>query len=147
MQQTQTCKFDLIETSDTFSPEPLNENMEKVEAQLAAVRAEAKAGDAAEAQARAALAQRVTVLEKPRFACGSYSGDGAKTRIIPLPFQPKAVLVFTNGVNGYLILSTSGDSYGVLTSSGFQVGYNTDLSASSLNHPGSNYRYRYLAFG
>ena len=57
MQQTETYKLNLIETSDTFSPAPLNENAQKLESALTAARAEAAAGitagDAAEAQARA----------------------------------------------------------------------------------------------
>ena len=56
MQQTETYQLNLIETSDTFSPAPLNENAQKLEAALTAARTEAAAGiaagDAAEAQAR-----------------------------------------------------------------------------------------------
>jgi len=36
MQQTKTYKLNLIETSDTFSPDPLNENTEKLEAEVSA---------------------------------------------------------------------------------------------------------------
>ena len=39
MQQTKNYKLNLIETSDTFSPAPLNENAEKTEAALAALHA------------------------------------------------------------------------------------------------------------
>ena len=57
MQQTETYQLNLIETSDTFSPAPLNENAQKLESALTAARTEAAAGiaagDAAEAQARA----------------------------------------------------------------------------------------------
>lgn len=72
MQQTGTYKLNLIETSDTFSPNPLNENTEKLEkalseglasetsARTAADQAEASAraeADQAEASARAAADQ------------------------------------------------------------------------------------------
>ena len=47
MKQTETYKFNLIETSDDFGPEKLNENAEAVERELLAARADAAAGDAA----------------------------------------------------------------------------------------------------
>ena len=46
MQQTETYKLKLIDTSDPFSPEPLNANARAIEAQLAAVRGEFAAADA-----------------------------------------------------------------------------------------------------
>ena len=53
MQQTEKYQFNLIETSDPFSPEPLNANMEKAEAALAGLSA-----------------------SRPRLICGSYTGTG-----------------------------------------------------------------------
>ena len=46
MTQTDKYKLNLIETSDVFSPEPLNQNTRAVEAQLSAVRGEFAAADA-----------------------------------------------------------------------------------------------------
>ena len=40
MRQTETYKLNLIETSDTFSPQPINENVQTIEAALSAVAAE-----------------------------------------------------------------------------------------------------------
>ena len=54
MQQTNQYKLNLIEKTDTFSPDPLNENTEKVEAQLAAETLARTAADTAETQARTA---------------------------------------------------------------------------------------------
>lgn len=87
MQQTQTYKLNLIETSDTFSPAPLNENMEKVEAQFSAEAAARQSGDAA-------LSQRVTVLEGRKIVAGTYTGDGINEgQFINLGFTPIAVFV------------------------------------------------------
>lgn len=86
MQQTTSREFSIIEPSDPFLPEALNDNTRKIEAAL----------DAHETQTKAvtdALDQRVTVLERPRIVWGQYTGDGQTTRIIPLPFTPEAAVV------------------------------------------------------
>lgn len=58
MQQTTTYKLNLIETDDVFSPEPLNQNTQKVEAALsdaaAALAAESRARQSADATETAA---------------------------------------------------------------------------------------------
>ena len=90
MQQTKTYKLNLIETSDTFSPDPLNENTEKLEAEVSAEAAARQSGDAA-------LEARVTVLEARRFVAGTYKGDDANQRVFPLGFTPKIVLVQYGG--------------------------------------------------
>lgn len=53
MQQTNRYKLNLIDKADTFSPDPLNENTEKLEAQLAAEAQARAAADSAETKARA----------------------------------------------------------------------------------------------
>ena len=124
MQQTNNYSLNLIEMSDTFSPEPLNDNARRLEAALDAARAEAAAGDAAEAAARtnadaaeaqtranadaaeaqartnadAVLDQRVTALEAKKIAVGSYAGQGlpvGRFLTVNLGFTPYAVLVST----------------------------------------------------
>ena len=92
MQQTEKYKFNLIESSDTFSPAPLNENMEKVEAQLDAARAEAAAGDAA-------LNQRLQVFEAKHFVIERYVGDGKVPRIFELGFAPKLAIIARTGAH------------------------------------------------
>lgn len=88
MQQTETYQLNLIETSDNFSPVPLNENMDKVEAKFAAL-------DGADE----ALDSRVTVLEAHRIAIGTYKGNGSTSQTIQLGFTPLAVLVMGENSN------------------------------------------------
>lgn len=134
MNHTETYNFNLIESSDTFSPAPLNENMELVEEQLDAVRAEGVQGDAA-------LDQRLKVLEARRFAYDTYTGTGG-VRTFSLGFAPD--LVFIHGASesvGVSALATRDHSYSgavlTLTSSGFSVsGY-----ARGFNVSGSLYTY------
>ena len=64
MQQTQTYKLNLIETSDTFSPAPLNENMEKVEAGISAEAAARAAETAARKSAAPAAAEPAAAVTR-----------------------------------------------------------------------------------
>ncbi len=115
MQQTGKYQFNLIETSDAFSPDPLNENMEKVEAQFDAVRAEAAAGDEA-------LDARVALLEARHCIVGQYQGDNTPYKDIFLDFDPKAVLV-PSGTAVYAAFkkSQSNSACVVLSDGGFRV--------------------------
>ena len=87
MQHTDKYQLNLIETSDTFSPEALNENAQKLEAALEAVRAEAATGDAA-------LDQRLQVFEAHRLVIGG-AKEGEK---VYLDFTPK--VLYVAGFNG-----------------------------------------------
>ncbi len=86
MQQTQNLKLNLIETSDPLSPAPLNENMDKLEVALNAVRAEAAAGDAA-------LDGRITVLEAKHMVVGAYNGNSTRHRQFLFDYTPVLVWV------------------------------------------------------
>ena len=120
MQQTETYKLNLIETSDPFSPEPLNKNMEAVEAQLAAVCGEFAAADAglsaqlaaldsAKAEQTAldaglaALSGRVGTLEdgKLLWKYSTYTGDGtcgkSKPTRLEFDFKPIALIIGHSG--------------------------------------------------
>lgn len=127
MQQTEHYKLNLIETSDTFSPNPLNENMEKVEDAIDDARAEARAGDGA-------LDRRVIVLEGRRLVVGAYTGDGKFTQSVELGFTPIAVLLqhwgslFCMAVTG---VPYRGDGI-TITENGFIVSasYNSALNDS-----------------
>ena len=77
MQQTEKYKLNLIERDDVFSPDALNENMEKVEAAIAA-------GDAE-------LDSRVTMLEAKKIVVGTYVVQGSIT--VELGFTPIAVVI------------------------------------------------------
>lgn len=114
MQQTETYKLNLMETTDTFSPAPLNENTQKLEEALRdgleAARAEAAALDA-----------RLEVCEAHHIAVGIYTA--ASTQLdINLGFQPKAVICLSNyGFGGILIAESIVSSGGSITSNGFSI--------------------------
>ena len=99
MQQTNKYKLNLIEKDDTFSPDPLNDNMEKVEGALKAETGAWQAADAAEAQARAdadsALDRRIQTIEAHKIVFGS-AGNGSTTA--NLGFTP--LLLYVTGMNG-----------------------------------------------
>lgn len=111
MQQTETYKLNLIEKTDTFSPDALNENARKVENALSAATAHTDAGDRAEASARAsadaALAQRVTALEAHKMVVGTYTGNGSTTdgQTINLGFTPAAVLLCNYNTQNFHMLT------------------------------------------
>ena len=130
MQQTQNYKLNLLETSDVFSPNPLNENMEKVEAAIAAE--------------AAALDQRVTVLEAHRIVSGSYAGIDNGTGLpqdIMLGFTPKLVVAKREGIN-YSLTDTTAiaglvtqDNHGEIIKiidGGFQVNRSMNNSLNTL---------------
>lgn len=86
MQQTEKYKLNLIETSDPFSPAPLNENAEKTEAALADMQSALTAGTAA-------LDQRVQVLELRRMAVGRFTSSEIP---VELDFEPQLVIAVSN---------------------------------------------------
>ncbi|MBD5083586.1 MAG: hypothetical protein HDT33_00570 [Clostridiales bacterium] len=122
MQQTETYKFNLIEASDKFLPAPLNENMEKVEAQLDAARAEAAAGDAA-------LDARVSVLETHKMVTGYHAGSG----FVDLGFTPIAVFVTSDNGVGFAC-PTRGMAMGL------------SIQEGGFNHSGGYQNCHYVAF-
>ena len=95
MQHTKTCNFNIIETSDPFSPEPLNENTRSVEAQLASVRGEFAAADAGQAAQLSALTGRVGALEQGRlvYKLDTYKGTGSSPTRLEFDFKPLLVIV------------------------------------------------------
>ena len=134
MQQTETYQLNLIETSDTFSPAPLNENTQKLEGIIAA-------GTSAEAQARAdadaALDARVTVLEGRKIVAGIYIGNGASaTATIHLGFTPIAVIAQPpNNFPRMAVQGTGSNDIIKIVDGGFQV------TSSYLNENYGTYRY------
>lgn len=72
-----------MEKEDKFSPDPLNENVQRVEAELAALD-----------DADAALDARVTLLEAKKIVAGTYVGNGS-ILTVELDFTPRAVLAQT----------------------------------------------------
>lgn len=139
MQQTDKYKLNLIETSDTFSPEALNENAQKLEAALEAVRAEAATGDAA-------LDQRLQVFEAKRFAFGTYL-PSVTTFNVSLGFRPRVVFILAAGVTrGGALFDGVSHSNGHITDDGFSItGHGGGSNnGTALNAAGT---FAYVAFG
>ena len=156
MPSNQTTNYQLNQwaKSDQVQMEDFNADNAKIDAALA---------QKADASALAALTTLVGV--PVRLAAGSYAGDGAASRVIPLPFTPKAVFVIL--VNGYTYAFSNGFGpsapYGGLAvtghpagasaeypaveivSGGFQVSYRTENAANRTNS--ANEKYNYIALG
>ena len=136
MQQTTKYKLNLIETSDAFSPDALNQNTQKVEAALSA-------HEAAVEEATGALDQRIQVFEAKKFAYGSYKASTDSDNIVTLGFTPYAVLThYIGGSTGFTALALTGQN-----GNGLKIvenGFQTDVGS------GYNIRsgfYTYIALG
>lgn len=124
MQQTDNYKLNLIETSDTFSPNPLNDNMEKVEA------------------AMDGLDQRIAAIEIHQLKVGTYSAQD--NLIVNVGFRPKFVIIHATNNTSFsgLLAPTEFSQPGFITDTGFQLRYSGDNIA--INR--TNYSYIYIAF-
>lgn len=132
MQQTEKYKLNLIETSDTFSPHPLNENAQKLETQLSAETAARTAGEAA-------LDQRVTTLEGHKISAGTYRGNAPSGnnvwQSIPLGFTPIFVYIQTIGGSVPTSVASGGrHNYLLIEEGGFKA-------KNSLNQDSSIYNF------
>ena len=151
MKKTEGYNLNVIETMDTFSPDPLNENTALLEQALDA----ANAGTAAEAKARAAavsaVEKRVAALEARRFVYGTYTGNGEKigdSQTIKLGFTPNVVFV-SNGNQfswsaGYMAMTGHPvDNLLEIVTNGFTVyGFqHTSGSYTSANNKGKVHHY------
>lgn len=134
MQHTETLNLNLIETSDPFSPAPLNENTLALEAALGALRADLDSTGIS-------LADRVTALEGRKISVGTYHGTGS-TVSIRVGFTPKVVLV-TYPRMGTCALAVTGSTIGfvTITSGGFDV----RNGSGSLQFSGTSDTYHYFA--
>lgn len=91
MQQTEKYKFNLIEPSDPFLPDGLNENTQKIEDALTAH--------------ENTVEQRLTVLEGHKVALGSYTGtcrdtteaEQTKEQFVYLGFRPRVGVFWLPG--------------------------------------------------
>ena len=126
MQHTEKYKLDLIEKDDTFSPDPLNENMKKVEGALKAEAAARTVADAAEARARAgadaALDRRVSVLELHRCVTGVHAGSG----FVDLGFTPLAVFAISSHGNAFVVREQEMSGLKIVEGGFEHIGYFTD---------------------
>ena len=152
MQQTQKYKLNLIESSDPFMPEGLNQNTQKVEEVLAAqeaandqkvaaVAGQVTALGAASDQKLAEMNQRVTVLEGHRCFVGSYVGDGTNNRFINLGVTPLAVIIPGMCDNPFLLgKGLINNGHGIVDN-GFVVSNNGSYSP---NYPRGDYMFLVL---
>lgn len=122
MQQTQKYKLNLIETSDTFSPAPLNENMEKLET---ALETGLSAESAARQSADSTLRSRVSTLEGHRIAVGAYDGQTSENNVyqtINLGFTPSVVFIQTIAFGSPTFMTSACTDRGLtIQSGGFKV--------------------------
>ncbi|MBD5083583.1 MAG: hypothetical protein HDT33_00555 [Clostridiales bacterium] len=128
MQQTKTYKLNLIEKTDTFSPDPLNENAQKLDTALGTKFAALDAGSDA-------LDTRITALEAHKIVVGSYTGNGHQ-QTIQLGFCPKVVIIQRPTVSGDCFLATSLGGCATLTNTGFTL----DTSGNP-NYNAASYAY------
>lgn len=128
MQQTQNYKLNKPETTDVFTPAPLNENADKLEAALAG------------------LDGRVTVLEGRKIAVGTYKGANDSGLTVELGFRP--ILVYARNVHigsAYAALAVTGeDATGMGGGPGLTIldnGFRVHKSNVSLYDGSSTYNY------
>lgn len=123
MQQTEKYQLNLIEKTDTFSPEALNQNAQKVEGALGT------------------LDGRVTALEVKKIVFGSiYVGSQTE---IDLGFTPKALLLGgenNQGPNGFILTPGHMGKY-----SGYNIVEIVENGFKVYPYPNSS-RYSYVAF-
>lgn len=137
MQQTEKYKLNLIERTDTFSPEALNENTQKVESALAAH--EAAVGEVTDGLLgqSANLDSRVTALEAHRLVVGSYTGTGREMSF-DLGFTPKLVFVrhsdYQNTLSGLAIQGMEGTSFITIVENGFKMGFSFGGSSLTMKN-------------
>ena len=98
MQQTTKYQFNLVDTTDDFSPEPLSQNMEKVEEALEGIEESLTEGLAE------VMANLGSGGQNARVAYGSYTGTGtygaSSPNTLTFGFAP-AVVVLTAATSNY----------------------------------------------
>ena len=131
MQQTETYKLNLIETSDPFLPDALNENTQKIEEVV-----HEKLGE---------MDQRVTVLEAKKFAVGTYKAEMNETLKVEVGFTPIALYVGQSRkfstIHGLIL---PGDTNIPPFLEIVEGGFTTNIMDGHTAYPGI---YHYIAFG
>ena len=131
MQQTETYKLNLIESSDPFLPQALNENTQKLEEVVSE-----KLGE---------MDQRVTVLEAKKFAVGTYKAEMNETLKVEVGFTPIALYVGQSRkfstIHGLIL---PGDTNIPPFLQIVEGGFTTNIMDGHTAYPGF---YHYIAFG
>lgn len=120
MQQTNNYQFNLIESGDTFSPDPLNQNMEKVEAAFAAVTTAMGSGG-----------------HTCRVAHGTYIGDGEGAKTLTFDFYPLVVFFTAKGSVGHDTMVLIREGTGTVSGAGGPVS-RVSWSGNSVTYGSSN---------
>lgn len=147
MQQTEKYKLNLIDPSDEFSPEPLNQNAETVEAQFQAREAAEKALDDKFTTADAAIQKNLgSGGSNARIAWGSYEGSGQCGKDHPnrLEFDFKPCLLFVHGY-AWMVRPSGYSSAGTVTWGEQDVSWWSSATGSQCSN--SNMTYYYMAVG
>lgn len=134
MQQTEVYKLNLIETTDPFSPAPLNENTEKLETALSTE--------------TSALDARVTALEAKYFVFGTYTGNGASSQFVELGFKPRAVIAHNYYIQYYSAFALDTQpAMGTITKvleiaeNGFYARNDSSAQSRDMNENGRHYNF------
>ena len=133
MQQTTKYQFNLVDTTDDFSPAPLNQNMEKVEEKLGGL--------------EESLATVMETVDGHKLAVGSYRGSGG-TKNVSVGFKPVMVIIVNQllqATSNYLCaMAVTGkpadNKVLTITDTGFKVVDSTNASMNS-----TLYDYNYFA--
>ena len=126
MQQTEHYSLNLIETSDTFTPQPLNENTQALDAKLADL--DTQAGS---------LNSRVSVLEQVRMVNGTYRGNW-KDRVVSVGFTPRVVWIGGTMMTSDTRIIVDEHVCAYITNGGFFLG---SYGGNSLNNSSRTYQY------
>lgn len=163
MQQTSKYQFNLVDTTDDFSPTPLNQNAQKTEAALVAME-ESLTGQIEEMEGSlASLAANVgTAGKTARIAWGSYTGTGTYGQDTPTvfacDFKPMLVIVGWQDyqyspplvlVHGVDLAPTEFFQYqavSVIWEDRQVKIYSTDAEETQFNKEGHAYRYLILGY-
>ncbi len=127
MNYTQHYQFNQWEASDKVQRTDFNADNAKIDAAIRGV-----------AQRAEEIAAAI-----PKVALGTYTGNGAETRLIPLPFPPKAVMVVSQeGRMRYNFSSSSYYTYGGLALAGSPAMDSTGKAAVAIQPDGFQVAYR-----
>ena len=155
MQQTEKYQFNLVESGDAFSPAPLNDNMEKVEAQFGAMEESlTELAQSVDNDLSAITAALGSEGQNARITWGSYSGNGSGSRTLTFPFRP-ALVVIGGGSSDMLILvqgaaKSSYNAYNsgfcALTWGGSSGSWTVTVTTTHHNLSGNTYYYAAIGY-
>ena len=163
MQQTSKYQFNLVDTTDDFSPAPLNQNAQKTETLLAGMEEDLAAlEDSVDSQLAAVTAALGSGGHNARIAWGSYTGTGtygaSAPTVFSCDFYPVLLVAewenYEYGhplvlLNGVTVMPTVFGSYHAVsvawTSRQVSI-YSTTAADVQFNMEGATYHYMILGY-